>query len=95
MTVNWGSGDSLHSFDLSCSCDVELLQEVVHDEDGHNDRDENGAGEANDEDGANDVVQLTAEHSQVHGNGHVHDIQVFGESVQYPAQRGGVEEVHG
>ncbi len=43
---------------LSGSCDVELLQEVVHDEDGDDDGDEDGVGEADDEDCSNDVVQL-------------------------------------
>jgi hypothetical protein len=44
--------------DLSCGGDVELLQEVVHNEDGHDDRDEDGVGEADNEDGADHVVQL-------------------------------------
>jgi hypothetical protein len=43
---------------LSGSCDVELLQEVVHYEDGDDDGDEDGVGEADDEDCSNDVVQL-------------------------------------
>ena len=43
---------------LSGSCNVEFLQEVVHDEDGDNHSDEDRVGEADDENGSNHIEQL-------------------------------------
>ena len=43
---------------LSGSCNVEFLQEVVHDEDGDNHSDEDWVGEANYKNGSNHIEQL-------------------------------------
>ena len=59
---------------LSGRGDVELLQEVVHDENGDDDGDEDGVGEADDEDGADDVVQLDQQQPEVHGHRDVDDV---------------------
>ena len=62
--------------DLSGCRDVELLQEVVHDEDGDDDRDEDRVGEADDEDGADHVVQLDQKEPEVHRHRHVDDVLI-------------------
>jgi len=59
---------------LSCRRDVELLQEVVHDEDGDDDRDEYRVGEADDEDGADHVVKLNQQQPEVHEHRDVDDV---------------------
>lgn len=59
---------------LSGCCDVKLLEEVVHDEDGDDDGDEDGIGEADDEYGADDVVQLDEQQPEVHRHRDVNDV---------------------
>ena len=54
-----------HVSNLSGRRDVELLEEVVHDEDGDDDGDEDGVGEADDEDRSDDVVQLDEQQPEV------------------------------
>ena len=59
---------------LSGRRDVELLEEVVHDEDGDDDGDEDGVGEADDEDRSDDVVQLDEQQPEVHRHRDVDDV---------------------
>jgi hypothetical protein len=59
---------------LSCCRDVELLEEVVHDEDGDDDGDEDRVGEADDEDGPDHVVQLNQQKPEVHRHRDVDDV---------------------
>ena len=59
--------------------DVELLDEVVDDEDGHDDDEEVGVDEADDEDGADDGEDLQEEGPQDLRDRHVDDVDVLGE----------------
>ena len=94
MRVDRRPRDRLHPLDLPRGGDVELLQEVVRNYDRDDDGDEDGAGEADDEESAGHVEALVQQLPNVHGNRDVDDVDVLGEPVQDPAERCRVEEGH-
>ena len=58
-------------FYLPCSGDIKLLQKVVHDQDRNDYNNKPIVGKANDKQSADHVVELIAEHTQVHRNGDI------------------------
>ena len=65
---------------LSGRGNIELLHEVVDDEDGHDDREEERVHEADDEDGSEHGQDLKEQRPQDLGDGHVDDVNVLGKS---------------
>ena len=70
---------SLNSDHLPGRGDVELLDEVVDDEDGHDDDEEVGVDKADDEDRADDGEDLQEQRPKDLRDRHVDDVDVLGE----------------
>ena len=95
MGVDGRARDGLHPLDLARRAHVQLLDGVVHEADGDDDHDEDGHGGHHRDHGPHHARPRVQQRPHVHGDLHVHIVNVLGEPAEDAAQGRGLEEGHG